>query len=428
MRDHSRHIEFSRSKAVDAMVEAAAFPVIEELPESNIEMARLSEAFGRVLARDVCSEVDVPSCLTCCMDSVAVHWSDFEGGKVPDTSQWMRGVDWQFANTGIAMPEGFDTAVVIENVEVSEDEQSIVIKVAPSARFAGTRPAGEKLQRGARIAKAGTAITPGIAASIASGNISCVPVVRRPRVAFIPTGNELVPAGLPYAEGRSFAGFERNVETNSLLVQGKVRAWGGECQCFDIVPDDPELIRKAIKRACAIADVVVLNAGSSKGSDDWSVEQMELLGQVFYHETNHGPGHHSSFAMVDDVPVVGISGPSGGASFTLDFYLRPLLQAFLGQEVKPRYAHAVLVGEFAAHKHPGKPKGEQRPSVVQDGREFFGVKPVKLVLGEDGVLRAAPLQGKPGSASALDANALYMLSSRPEEAPAVGDVIRVELI
>ena len=425
MRDHSQHIEFSRAQAVKSMVEAAAFPT---LGQAKTDLVPLSQAFGRVLAQDVHSKVDMPTCLTCCMDSIAVHWSDFQDGAQPDTSTWVRGIDWTFANTGIAMPEGFDTAIVIENVEVSADEQSVKLLAYPTAQFAGTRPAGEKLQRGALIHAAGTVITPDVAADLAAGNVSKVAVVAKPRVAFIPTGNELVAPGLPYSPNKSYAGYGKNIETNSLLVQGKVQTWGGEYIGFDIVPDEPELISTAIKQACALADIVVLNAGSSKGSDDWSVEQMEQLGQVFYHETNHGPGHHSSFALVDGTPVVGISGPAGGASFTLDFYLLPLMQAYLCQQVKPRLVKAKLTEAFPARKgHGGPKKGEARPSVVQDAREFFGVKPVYLEMGEDGTMLATPVAGRPGSSEAARANALYMLSNKPEKIPAVGSIIEVEL-
>ena len=426
MRDHSHHIEFSREKAVEAMLEATGFAT--RAPQ--VEYVPLAQSFGRVLARDTVAQGDVPNCLTCAMDSIAVRWADFEGlpeGALPDTSTWVRGVNWEFANTGIAMPEGFDTAIVIEHVKVSDDQQHVEIDAAPSAQFAGTRPAGEKLRRGESVtACAGTLITPDVAANIGAGNVGRAPVARKPRVAFIPTGNELMAPGVPYSDGKAFAARGKNFETNSLLVQGKVQAWGGDFIGFDIVPDEPELISAAIREACAQADIVVLNAGSSKGSDDWSCEQMDEIGTVYYHETNHGPGHHSSFAMVDGKPVVGISGPAGGASFTLDFYLKPLMRAYLGLPTDIEYVNARLSAPFPAKKHGGK-GGDKRPSVVKADREFFGVKPVRLELGADGVMRATPVQGRPGSSEAADANALYMLSSLPDKQPAPGDVIQVEL-
>ena len=444
MRDHSKHIELSRQQAVEGILELCDFGPIE----ARTELVSLSAARGRVLARDVLAQTQAPNVLTCCMDSIAVRWEDFENGD-PDTSTWIRGVNWQFANTGIAMPEGFDTAIVIEHVAVSEDQQHVSIDAAPSARFAGTKPAGATQQVGDVLARAGEVVTPDVMAHIAGGNVTSVAVVRKPRVAFIPTGNELITPGGIVPAGR-------NLETNSILAQGKIEQWGGQPLLFDIVPDVPARIEQAVLEACELADIVVLNAGSSKGSDDWSCEQMEALGQVICHETNHGPGHHSSYAYVNNTPIVGISGPSGGASFTMNFYLRPLMRTWLGLPAEPPCLMARLTEAFpakgkktdavkplddaeaaaaAATKAHEREKtrtlrtdGEVRPSVVKPEAMFYGIKFVMLAQGADGTLEATPVRGHAGSRETWGANAYYMMPSGPGiEPPAVGDLIPVEL-
>lgn len=436
MRDHSKHIEMSREEAVAAMLERCSFP--QAAGAGTEELVPVAESYGRVLARDVESLVDKPNKLQCCMDSIAVHWDAFENG-MPDTSRWVRGIDWEFANTGVAMPDGYDAAIVIEHVTVSDDERHVAIDAAPSARFAGTRAPGSQMKRGDVLARAGEVITADTAARIASGNVTAAPVRTRPRVAFIPTGDELVAPGGPIEAGR-------NIETNSLLFRGKVEKWGGVPLVFDIVPDDPELIKAAIRRACAMADIVVLNAGSSKGSEDWNCEQMEELGEVICHETNHGPGHHSSYALVDGTPVVGISGPPAGASFTLNFYLRPLMMEFLGRSPEPERIPVRLAAPFPAKRGHGdklgdekkgdgeakgssvKVAGEVRPSIVAPGATFFGIKFLSVEALPDGTLAGTPLPGRPGSPEAESANAYYMMPSGPGvEPPAVGDVIWVEM-
>lgn len=431
MRDHSHHIELSRDEAVRQTLEAceqndcfAAARVPERIA--------IAEACGRVLAADVVCDIDAPNCLTCGMDSVAVHWSDFEACApgVPDTSQWVRGKDWQFANTGIAMPEGFDTAVVIEHVTVSDDEEHIVIDSAPSKQFAGTRPAGSQLKKGDILARKGDVVTPEIAARIASGNQTSVLVLPRPRVAFIPTGNELT------CPGDAIVGRGRNLETNSVVVRAKVEKWGGVFVPFDVVPDVPERIERAVREACAVADIVVLNAGSSKGSDDWSVEQLERIGRIICHQTNHGPGHHSSFAIVDNTPIVGISGPSAGAQFTLDFYLYSVMRAFSGLDASPRAVPVRLAAEFPAggpgsmRVKPGEVlPGEVRPpEATEPGSVFFSIRPVNVRVDETGQLLAEPVQAPPVSPLAAASNALYLMPSGPgAERPKAGDVIVVEM-
>ena len=434
MRDHSNHITLSRKQATDELLARSNFT-------PATETVSVRSSFGRVLAQDVTSITQAPNTLTCCMDSIAVRWEDFEGlgeGQLPDTSQWVRGVNWEFANTGVAMPDGFDTAIVIEHVTVSPDEQHVEISAAPSARYAGTRPAGSSLDVGDMLACAGTLVTPDVAARIASGNVTAVPVRVRPKVAFIPTGDELV------APGAAKVPAGRNLETNSIVVEGKVKAWGGEYLPFDIVPDDPEAIGRAVLAACDMADIVILNAGSSKGSGDWACEELEKLGEIICHETNHGPGHHSNFAIVNGKPIVGISGPSGGASFTLNFYLRPLIMQFLGLSPEPETVPVVLDAPFesgfgkpkhkaasnectAARPEGKKIAGEERPSVVAPGEEFFGVKFLKVEAGADGMLHATPLPGKAGSPQTLSGNAYYLLPAGANaKQPQVGDVIEIE--
>lgn len=458
MRDHSNHIQLTREQAVSQMLArlsgafawadaASAEPWTDadhqrEVRLKRAELVPIGEAVGRVLAHDMHARVEVPNCLTCGMDSIAVRWADFEklDGGLPDTSAWERGVHWEFANTGVAMPEGFDTAIVIEHVQVSDDEQRVSIDAAPSRQYAGTRPAGSRFKPGDLLARSGQVVTPDLAAHIASGNAPTACVVRKPRVAFIPTGNELVMPGGMVAPGK-------NIETNSILVRGKVEQWGGQFVPFGVVRDDPASIRAHIEMACEVADIVVLNAGSSKGSDDWSCEVLEEMGDIICHQTNHGPGHHSSFALVDGVPIVGISGPSGGASTTLNFYLRPIMRKFLGLEPEVPRIPARLAAPFPQHgpggpgapkPEPGKPMpGEARPpeqppagaSPAEDGTpRFFGIKMMNLAVGADGFLEATPVAGHPGSADAQTANAYYMLPSGPGiEPPAVGDVVMVEL-
>ena len=337
------------------------------------------------------------------------------------------------------MPEGFDTAIVIEHVQVSADEQHIVIDAAPSAQGAGTRPVGSTMRRGDVLGAAGTLVTPDIAARMGSGNNGTVAVVRRPRVAFIPTGNELIAPGMPFDPERpeAFAARGKNFETNSVLVRAKCEKWGGQFVPFDIVADRRDAIEAAIARAVELADIVVLNAGSSKGSDDWSCEVMEQMGQMICHQTNHGPGHHSSFAVVDGTPIVGISGPSAGASFTLNFYLRPLMRAFAGLEPEVACTPMVLAEAFPAggpggpRKHGGPVRGEDRPAehpAHEPGKpEFFGIKMLRAEHAEDGTLRAWPVPGRPGSPESYTANAYYMLPNGPGiEAPKPGDVIMAE--
>ncbi len=417
MRDQSSHVTMTHEQAVQTLLEHCDF-------DQQTETIPLIEAYHRVLAEDIVAKQDKPNCLTCLMDSVAVHWDDFENG-MPDTSGWERGKQWEFANTGIGMPEGFDSAIVVENVTFSDDDTHVSFAAAPSARFAGTKPAGSTFKEGELLIWSGTVITPGIAAVIAEAGYTQVSVIRKPRVAFIPTGNELVPPQGAPARAKV-------VDSNSIMLRGKVREWGGEPITYDIVPDDPELIEQALRRACEEADIVVINAGSSKGSADFNIEVLEKIGTVFYHETNHGPGHHSSGAVVDGTPVVGISGPPRGAGFTSDFYLKPLVNQFLGQQPDDVTVLAKLTEDFPTmwhHAKSDKPVGEKRPSVARGDEEFYSIRFVHLSQdAETGELLVTPVGSKAGEIELEGTDAYYPCPSFPgAEKPKKGDMIRVIL-
>lgn len=438
MRDHSQHIEVSRDEAVSSMLAALQDAGFRKKASRERERVALIESYGRVLAVDICAKTDVPNVLTCCMDSVAVHWDDFADlaeGDVPDTSSWTRGKEWQFANTGIAMPAGFDTAIVIEYIEVSDDEQSIKILAAPSKRYAGTRQPGSTMARGDVVLPAGIIITPDHAATISSAGHSSVLVEKKPRVSFMPTGNELIPANLPFSQSAPgfYAGYGHVFESNSVLARGKVEQWGGAFSCFDIVPDEYEVIKRTILEAVTISDIVVLNAGSSKGSDDWSVEVLEEIGTVLYHQVSHGPGHHSFGAVVDGTPIIGISGPPGGASFTLGFYLRPIIKAWLGLEPEPNTLQARLKGSLGKNKSAKlakvKAAGETRPAVATNpGEKFTSVRFVKLEEEPDGTLVAIPIERGDANKPGIGTTAIYMLEAAiDDEYPVEGDIVTVEL-
>ena len=427
MRDHSSHITVTKDQARELLIGACRF-------EPRIERVPVDEAYGRVLAVDAKAQLDMPNCLTCRMDSVAVRWADFERvDGVPDTSGWTRGVEWEFANTGIGMPVGFDTAIAIEHVTVTEDAdgtQHVTFDAPPSKQYAGTEPAGSRMHAGDVLVEAGETLTPLLVSLVASGNNTHVEVFAKPVVAFIPTGNELVKPG-------SVIERAKNIETNSLLAKGKIEAWGGIPLIWDIVPDSQEALKDAVVAACEAADIVVLNAGSSKGSDDWNIEMLEEVGRVLYHETAHGPGHHSSGAVVDGTPVVGISGPPGGAAFTMDFYLYPVMMHWFGLDPEPEKLQVRLREMFPAlgpggKKPPappeGKPKGEERPSVAGPKTEFFGVKQLRFMQEEGSAeLWAIPAGGvhlKPAEAENMDC---YFMMSSAKPAPLYGEIIEVEV-
>ncbi|MGI6033608.1 MAG: molybdopterin molybdotransferase MoeA [Coriobacteriales bacterium] len=383
MRDHSKHIELKREEAIEKLIEVSAF-------QPRTETVDLHEALGRVTAGECPSKYDLPNALCAQMDGIAVHFDDFADG-IPDVTSWEYGKDYDWANTGTAMPEGFDTSIAIERCEFTADGKLSKVNAAPDRRGANCKQPGDSFHKGDVIVGARERLTPTKISALAMCGYTDVEVIVKPRVVFIPTGDELVPMGQELPHGKSY-------ETNGILLEQKMLLWGAEPVIYPCLPDDWDQIKAAIIKACGEADIVSINAGSSKGSKDFTMEILEEIGTVFCHETNHGPGHHTSASVVDGTPVLGLSGPPGGCEITADWYLKPLIDQYLyGAPVAFTTVTAQLTEPIAGHK-PGGPAG--RPDMLKGkkpaggpGKDFFAIKPVTLEFTSDGI-KATPVKGK----------------------------------
>ena len=308
-------LSLPRQEALDGILSRCRFaPETEWLPTE--------EAFGRVLAEDMVSKNTLPNHLTANRDGVAVYFHRFASG-MPDTASWQEGVDYVFSNTGIGIPGDFDTEILIEQVRFDE-EGRIRFTQAPACKGENTLSVGSELKEGERLARKGQTLTPSLMALLAKGGHTCFPVVRKPVVAFLPTGSELVPAG-------EFLPLRKNVDANSVLVRGKLLEWGAEPLIYPICKDDPDALRAALTGALSKADIVLLNAGSSKGTDDFSHQVLHEVGEMLNQQVDTGPGKHTSYTMAGRVPIVGLSGPTTCCDYTCEWYVKPLIDQYLGR-------------------------------------------------------------------------------------------------
>ena len=394
MRDHSSHIELKREEAIERLIQAASF-------EPATENVSIHAAFNRITATDCHALVDVPNALCAQMDGIAVRWADFENGA-PDTTAWKLGREYDWANTGTALPAGFDTAIRIEDVEFdggigevgldSTDPGVLTILAPPTKKGERCREPGANFEKGQLLLAAGTRITPTKASALAMCGYDQVEVVVKPRVAFIPTGDELVSPGNELPKGKAY-------DSNGILLEGKLQLWGADPLIYDCIPDDWATIRDTILKACEEADIVAINAGSSKGAKDFTMEILEEIGTVICHETNHGPGRHTSASVVDGKPVLGLSGPPSGCEITADWYLKPLVDSFLYghiinfERVKAAVAPAEKTQE--AHKQGARSAFKDKGKAGKGpGKDFFAIRPVRLTHAADGLI-ATPITGGP---------------------------------
>lgn len=306
------------------------------------ERVQVWEADGRTVARDIAAVYPLPGRPVSAYDGIGVRFSDFAEG-IPETSHWKLGRDYVFANTGVAIQEGFDTVIAIEDVD-TEADSAIRLRAYPDHCGEYVVPAGSQIRPGETLACKGEKLFPALLGVLAAAGHTSVPVYVRPRVLFLPTGDELVPFG-----GKIPAG--SNAESNSVMLAAMIRRFGGLPAVSRILADDPETIRKAILEGIGQADIVIIGAGSSKGSKDFTMKVLESIGTVKAHELAVAPGKHCSLTMVEGVPVMGIPGPPGGAQLIGEYYVRAAIERLTKGEISPvPYVGAVLEKEIAA-KH-----------------------------------------------------------------------------
>ncbi|MFQ9179745.1 MAG: molybdopterin molybdenumtransferase MoeA [Eggerthella lenta] len=249
-------------------------------PARSVEYVALDDAVGRVLACDLASTNTLPVVRASSFDGIAVKSAAFANG-MPDTSSWKPGVDYVRADTGDDFPDAFDAVVMIEKAVVREDGSVTFdddVTVEPGS---GVRPAGSTLRAGEPLMSAGSIIRPTDLAALAMGGATMVPVRVKPRVAFIPTGSELVPAGIKPRRGQ-------NVDTNSLMCKHLLIEYGAEPVVFPLVHDDPVELERASRRRSPRR-----RRGGQRGitrREDFNVKLVERRGQVVHHYIAAVPG------------------------------------------------------------------------------------------------------------------------------------------
>lgn len=369
---------------------------------TDIESVHVSEACTRTLAEDIFALYDQPVVRASAMDGVAVRSADFANG-MPDTSKWQPGTDYVRADTGDDFDDAFDSVIRIENVKILENGG---IKIAEDEEFyAGMNvmPRGNNIKKGTQVAKEGDILTPAALAAIILAGHGDVKVRKKPVFAFIPTGSELVPAGSVLARGQNF-------DSNSIMVKTTLERMGAEVVLHPIIKDDPAAVKAALDKMIDEADVVILNAGTSKGSEDYCVTYLEKNGKMLFHGVRAVPGRPMSITIYKDKPVINMSGPSVGALNGCYWFLPAVIDRMLGH-TEPMYlpqAEVILKDDL---------------SFAPFFSTFCGLM---LSKGEDGMLYAQPMPKSMPRSAALVADAFY-LSKQGEEPKSAGDRIKVFL-
>lgn len=362
------------------------------LPGESVDLAA---ALDRVAAAHVPARLSSPHYHACAMDGIALAAASTAGASERAPVRLRLGTDAFPVDTGDPLPEGCDAVVMAEVVE--ELPGGDVALRSPVAPWEHIRPIGEDLVASELVVAAGDRLRPVDLAALAGAGVTRIAVVRRPRVEIITTGSELVsPATDRPAPGAV-------IDSNGVLLAAGVEAWGGVAAVVPRIPDDLELLTAAFDAALERADVVVLNAGSSAGREDFTARVLASRGEVVAHGVAIRPGHPLILGTARGKPVLGIPGYPVSAALCAELFLRPLVERLGG-----RREAAQARAEVRLARKLFSPLGEE---------EY--VRAVAAPI--DGVLTALPLKRGAAVITSLSRANCLIVSPRASEGYHEGD-------
>lgn len=290
-------------------------------PEKQTETISIDNALNRVLARNYEALYSIPVVRASAMDGVAVISDRFENG-IPDTSGWKLGEDFSKADTGDDFDDRYDAVIPIEDVLISEDGRlSINDNVSVKSNM-NIRPAGSTIHKGETVGREHRRLQSFDLACLAMGGITEIEVYKKPRVAFLPTGSELVPLGQDVTRGK-------NIDSNSVLVKNMLIEMGAEPILYPITKDSKEELNLVLDSALNDADIIIISGGSSKGEEDFNARILEERGAALFHWVAAAPGKPMCVAMIDNKPVINIPGPPVAMFYGMDWCIRELVNKML---------------------------------------------------------------------------------------------------
>ena len=297
------------------------------------EVIPVFEGCGRVTARAVYAHICAPHYAASAMDGVAVTAKD-TFGATETTPVTLNPGQFVVLDTGDPIPEDRDAVIMVEDI-VKNGDGSITIHAA-AAPWQHIRQIGEDVCAGEMILGSHMTVSPAAIGAMIAGGVLEIEVIRKPVVGIIPTGDEIIPPCTDPRPGDI-------LEFNGSIFSAMVRQWGAEAVVYPIVPDRFEEIKAMVARAAEECDMVVLNAGSSAGREDFSARVIRELGEVLYHGIAIKPGKPAILGCRGETVILGVPGYPVSGIIVMEQLLKPLVDHWLQTPAAaPEYGTATL--------------------------------------------------------------------------------------
>jgi len=326
------------------------------------ELVSTEDSLGRVTAEPVFAKISSPHYQAAAMDGVVVRARDTYQASESYPRKLRVDRDFYFINTGNPIPFGFDAVIKIEDINpvgkigqreikkkdialdlADREEGSIEEIMIFSSAFPGQhiRNIGEDLVANQLIIPINQRIRPVDLGALLAGGVNQLLVRKKPKVAVIPTGYELIQPGEEILPGKI-------IEYNSKIIKSLISEWGGKVKVYEIVKDAPEDLKKILQKVCQQSDIIVVLAGSSAGSKDFTPEIIRSLGEVLVHGVAIMPGKPTILGIINKTPLIGLPGYPVSAIISAEQFLKPLVFTRLGltmskrRKIKVHMAHQVI--------------------------------------------------------------------------------------
>jgi putative molybdopterin biosynthesis protein len=318
------------------------------------EIIQVKDSIGRITAEAIIAKISSPFYHSSAMDGYAVRFVDTFGASETSPKRLKIQEQAVYVDTGDPMPDGFNAVIMIEDVNIvgakskgqsaksEKDDSGYIEIISPATPWQNVRVIGEDIVATELILPENHRIRPVDTGAMLAAGYTEVAVRRKPKVVVIPTGTEIIEPGTELKKGDI-------IEFNSRILGGLVSEWGGDAVRFRIVPDRFDEIKKAILDALGMGDMVVVNAGASAGSEDFTARAVRELGDVLLHGVNIKPGKPVILGWVRGKPVLGIPGYPVSAFITFHLFAKPLIYKWQGLEVeKPEMIRAKISRQVAS--------------------------------------------------------------------------------
>lgn len=291
--------------------------------KASTEEISLRNALNRISSEPIFSKISSPQNHLAAMDGICVNSSITSLASEINPLKLYENKDFIYVNTGNVIPDRFDSVIMIEDVL---ERDGFIEIISPSKPWQHIRPIGEDIVKGEMVIPSNYKIDSFALGSLAASGNFKVKVYKNPTVSILVTGSEIV-SSLENANKGTI------IDSNSYMLSGLVSEFGGNPIIYEPIPDIYESIKSEIISAVKKSDIVIINAGSSAGTHDYTVHIIRELGKVFTHGVALKPGKPTILGEIEGTPVIGIPGYPVSAYVSFKEFVVPVINSFLNKNI-----------------------------------------------------------------------------------------------